>query len=384
MKSADVVIIGGGVIGSAIAYYLSSCKLDIALVERKGPASEASGACDGAILMQSKKPGVHMQMAMKSRGLLEGLEKQLPMPVEFEKNGGLIVAENEEQYGLLKQNVEVQRRAGLEVELLDSGQLQSLSPHLSPDLLGASYSAVEGKINPLALTIGFGEAARKQGVTVLNRTQVLDIETANGGVTKVVTDKGNIQTGTVINAAGVYAPRIGAMVDVDIPINPKRGQLLVSAQKPGLLKPCLLSASYLAAKLQPSISGSNGGGLSMDQTRAGNILIGSTRELVGYDKTNTLDGLKQIAARAVRIIPELKKMMLIRSFAGLRPYTPDGLPILGKSDKIDGFFIAAGHEGDGITLSAITGKLMSELIVNGEASFPLEPFGLNRFAAGET
>ena len=163
MKRADVVIIGGGVIGSAIAYYLSFHKLNITLVERSGPASETSGACDGAVLMQSKKPGVHMQMAMKSRELLEDLEDRLPLPVEFERNGGLIVAENEEQYDLLKKNVEIQRQAGLEVELLDSTQLQSLSPYLSSDLLGASYSAVEGKINPLALTMGFSEAARKQG-----------------------------------------------------------------------------------------------------------------------------------------------------------------------------------------------------------------------------
>ena len=212
---------------------------------------------------------------------------------------------------------------------------------------------------------------------------MLDLETADDRVIAVVTAKGKIETGAVINAAGVYAPGIAAMAGVAVPIKPKRGQLLVSEQRPGLLKPCLLSASYLAAKLQPSANGGNNGGLSMDQTRAGNILIGSTRELVGYDKTNTLDGLRQIAARAVRILPELRKMTLIRSFAGLRPYTPDGLPILGKSGGIDGLFIAAGHEGDGITLAAITGKLMSELIVSGETSFPLEPFGPGRFAAGE-
>jgi len=268
------------------------------------------------------------------------------------------------------------------VELIDGQQLRTLSPHLSPHLLGATYSPCEGKINPLALTLGFIRGAMQLGARIITGTTVLDIKTDGQQVTSVQTDNGEIETHTLVNAVGAYAPQIGKMLGIDIPIKPKRGQILVTEPRPGLLKPCLLTASYIAAKYN-SPSKKNSGGLSMDQTHNGNLLLGSTRELVGYDKRNSADGLKQIASRAVRILPDLKNMMLIRAFAGLRPHTPDGLPILGKVDNIKGFIMAAGHEGDGIALSAITGKLISELVVNGEASVSLDNFNLNRFATGQ-
>ena len=380
LKNADVVIVGGGVVGSAIAYFLSLHKIEVILVEKEEIGSGSSGACDGAVLMQSKKPGIHLKMAMESRRLLEELQDQLPVSFEFEKNGGLIVIESEDERVLMEQHVNAQREAGLAVELIDQKQLSTLSPYLSPNLLGATYSSDEGKINPMALTFGFIRGAMQLGAHIITGTKVLDIITDGEQVTSVQTDSGEIKTHTVINAAGAYAPQIGRMLDIDIPIRPKRGQLLVTEARPGLLKPCLLTASYIAAKYNSPSKNKSSGGLSMDQTHNGNLLLGSTRELVGYDKQNTADGLKQIAARAVRVLPVLKDMMLIRSFAGLRPSTPDGLPILGKVGKIKGFIMAAGHEGDGIALSAITGKLISELIVNGEPTASLDEFNLDRFS----
>jgi len=384
LKNADVVIAGGGVIGSAIAYFLSLNGIEVVLLEKEEIGSGSSGACDGAVLMQSKKPGIHLKMAMESHKLLEELQDQLPIPFEFEKNGGLIVIETEEERLLMEQHVKAQREAGLAVELLDEKQLQTLSPHLSTHLLGATYSSCEGKINPLALTLGFIRGAIQLGASIITRTTVLDIKTNGEQIASVQTDNGEIQTRILVNAVGAYASQIGQMLDVDIPIRPKRGQILVTEPRPGLLKPCLLTASYIAAKYNPPSKNKNGGGLSMDQTHNGNLLLGSTRELVGYDKRNSADGLMQIASRAVRILPDLKDMMLIRAFAGLRPYTPDGLPILGKVEKIKGFIMAAGHEGDGIALSAITGKLISELIIHGETDVILDNFNINRFSTDQT
>ncbi len=382
LKNAEVVIAGGGVIGSAIAYFLSLKGVKAVLLEKEGIGAGSSGACDGAVLMQSKKPGIHLKMAMQSRTLLEGLQEELPVPFEFEKNGGLIVIETEEERVLMERHVMAQREAGLDSELLDEKQLRTVSPHLSPHLLGATYSSSEGKINPLALTLGFTRGAMQSGARIVTGTSVVGITTDGEQVTAVQTDSGQIETHTFVNATGSYATQIGKMVDIDIPIRPKRGQLLVTEARPGLLKPCLLTASYIAAKYNSAAKKkTTSGGLSMDQTHNGNLLLGSTRELVGYDKRNTADALKQIASRAVRILPGLKDMMLIRAFAGLRPYTPDGLPILGKVDNLKGFIMAAGHEGDGIALSAITGKLISELIVHGETAVSLENFNLNRFAA---
>ncbi len=380
LQNADVVIAGGGVIGSAIAYFLSRYGVKVVLLEKEEIGSGSSGACDGAVLMQSKKPGIHLKMAMESHKLLEELQGQLPVSFEFEKNGGLIVFETEEERLFMEQHVKGQRVAGLNVELLDGKQLRTISPYLSPHLLGATYSSSEGKINPMALTLGFIRGAMQLGADILTSTTLLDIKTNGDKITSVQTDRGEIETHTVVNAVGAYAPQIGKMLNIDIPIKPKRGQILVTESRPGLLKPCLLTASYIAAKYNSSSKNKNGGGLSMDQTHNGNILLGSTRELVGYDKRNSADALRQISSRAIRVLPPLKDMMLIRAFAGLRPYTPDGLPILGKVEKMKGFIMAAGHEGDGIALSAITGKLISELITNGKAAVSLDKFNLNRFS----
>ena len=383
-KSVDVVVIGGGIIGTAITYFLSRQNINVILLDKSEIASGSSGACDGAVVMQTKKPGVHLKLALESHTLLNRMQDLLPVPIEYEKNGGLIVIETEDEKTAMKQFVEAQRLAGLDVELLDHKQLRVLSPHLSNHLIGATYSHLDSKINPIALTLGFAMGAKQRGSEILTGTEVLDIEVEGRQVSAVVTAAGKIETRTVVNATGVYAPEIGRMLGIEIPIKPRRGQLLVTEVRPALLKPWLGSANYIAAKFNPKLAKDGAGGVSIDQTQNGNLLIGATREFVGFDKRTTVEGLKKIASRAVRILPDLKHTHLIRAFAGLRPYTPDGLPILGKVEKIKGFIMAAGHEGDGIALSAITGKLISELVLEGKTDVALDSFNLKRFSNDTT
>ena len=383
-KSTDVVVIGGGIIGTAIAYFLSRQKINVILLEKNGIASGSSGACDGAVVMQTKKPGVHLQLALESQALLSQMQDRLPVPIEYEKNGGLIVIETEDEKMAMEQLVDTQRQVGLDIELLDHKQLRTLAPHLSDHLIGATYSPGDSKINPIALTFGFAMGAKQMGAEILTGTAVLDIEAEERQISAVVTAAGKIDTRTVVNATGVYASEIGRMIGIEIPIKPRRGQLLVTEARPGFLKPWLGSANYIAAKFNPQLAKEGAGGVSIDQTQNGNLLIGSTREFVGYDKRTTVEGLKQIASRAVRILPVLKHTHLIRAFAGLRPYTPDGLPILGEVEKIKGLIMAAGHEGDGIALSAITGKLISELVLEGKTDVALDSFNLKRFSTDTT
>ena len=379
-KSADVVVIGGGIIGTAIAYFLSHQKINVILLEKNGIASGSSGACDGAVVMQTKKPGVHLKLALQSHALLGRIQDHLPVPIEYEKNGGLIVIETDDEKTAMQQFVEAQRQAGLDVELLDHNQLRTLAPNLSDHLIGATYSPLDSKINPIALTLGFAMGAKQKGTEILTGTAVSDIEVEGRQISTVVTASGKIETRTVINATGVHASEIGLMLGIDIPIKPRRGQLLVTEARPGFLKPWLGSANYIAAKYNPQLAREGASGVSIDQTQNGNLLLGATREFVGYDKRTTVEGLTQIASRAVRILPDLKHTHLIRAFAGLRPYTPDGLPILGKVEKIKGLIMAAGHEGDGIALSAITGKLISDLVLEGKTDVALDSFNLKRFS----
>ena len=213
----------------------------------------------------------------------------------------------------------------------------------------------------------------------MTHIEITGIKLKSSRVRSIITAKGEIETDTIVNATGVYAARIGKLVDLDIPIKPRRGQILVTEAAPQILRRGLLSAGYIAAKFDPSLAETQGVGISMDQTSSGNLLLGSTREFVGFDKRTTYEGINNILKNTSRIIPKLKNMHIIRSFGGLRPYTPDGLPILGKVQGIEGFIMAAGHEGDGMALSPITGELIAELIDTGETRISLDHFRLERF-----
>lgn len=378
--NADVIIIGAGVIGSAVAYYLAKEGVGVTLFERGDVASGSSGACDGLILMQSKKPGVHLQLALESRRQFEHLKTELPVPIEFRASGGLVIIETDAEKEAMARFVAQQRQIGLDVTLLDGDQIRRLEPGLSDHILGATHSAVDGHVNPMALTLGFILGAKKLGARVYTHTRIEGVEISAGRVVAVETSRGRFKADVVVNAAGVRAPDIGKMADLEIPIKPRRGQLVVTQACRPMLSHCVISAKYIAVKFNPDLASENGEGVSMDQTANGNFLLGATREFVGFDNRTTMAGLKQITTHATRMIPDLKQVGILRTFAGLRPFTPDGLPILGPVDGIDGFFMAAGHEGDGIALSPITGRLMAQMITKGRTDIDLGLFRLSRFS----
>ncbi len=379
LKSSPIVIVGGGVIGTSIAYHLARQKLRVTLLERGDIASGSSGACDGLVFLQSKKPGIHLELAMQSRRRFEGLARRLPVPIEYKATGGMVVVETEGEMAAMAQFVDEQQKSGLDVTLLDADRARQFEPHLAEHILGATRSPLDGQVNPIALTLGFAMGAKALGARVITGATVLGIDTTSGRVSAVETDTGRFEADVIVNAAGAHAPEIGAMVGLTIPIKPRRGQIIVTEACPPMLNHCMISAKYIAAKFNPEMANAGGEGISIEQTENGNFLLGSTREFVGYDKRITTNGLQRIAAKTAGIIPALKQINVIRAFAGLRPYTPDGLPILGPVAEVPGFFMAAGHEGDGIALSPITGELIAQVIVTGKSDFSLDAFRLSRF-----
>ena len=380
MKSAEVVIIGGGVIGSSIAYHLASRHISVLLFEEHAPAAGSSGGCDGAVLLQSKKHGLHLQMAIASINRFAELSENLPVPIEFERYGSMIVIEHEAELEPMRSFVSQQRKHGVDVSFLDVDDARELVPDLSEGIVGATFSPSDGKINPIRLNLAFIQGAKQRGAQVMVGETVENIKVKDGEVCGISTSRGAYSCKILVNAAGVLAPKVGRMVDIDVPIKPRRGQILVTQAVEPLARCCMLSAGYIAAKFNPEIAHQSGHGVSIDQTAKGNILIGSTREFVGYNRQTTFAGMAKIARRACQFIPRLGTLDVIRSFAGLRPYTPDGLPILGNVEALKGFIMAAGHEGDGIALSPITGELIAQLIADEEPSISLEPFHLSRFA----
>jgi sarcosine oxidase subunit beta len=378
-KTAEVLIIGAGVIGASIAFHLTRHGIKPLVIEKNDPASGSSGACDGLVFLQSKRPGLHLQLALESRQRFDDLVDILGKDIEFRNPGGMCLIESETELGAMRLFADEQRRSGLKVELIDGDEARCREPSLSQKVIAATYSALDSQVNPYALTFALLRAAKSAGARILVGEGVTGIERAAGGVSGVLTDNGRIRAPVVVNAAGAWAAEVGRMAGLDIPITPRRGQILVTAAVPPLLRHCLISAQYVAAKFNPELATKGGMGFSLEQAENGNILIGSTREFVGFDRRTTFDGIRTIADRIASVIPALKRVPVIRTFGGLRPYTPDGLPIIGKVEGLEGFIMAAGHEGDGIALSAITGELIADLIAGGRTQFPLDAFRLERF-----
>jgi sarcosine oxidase subunit beta len=380
VSKADVVIIGGGVIGTSIFYHLAKRNIDVVLLERNSIASGTSSACEGMIFLQSKKPGIHLKMAIKSAKIFKHLKEELDYDIEYGSYGAMVVIPDQMQYNTMKVLVQEQCNSGLDVKLLNSNEARNKQPALSETIAGSTYCSADGQVNPIKLAYGFAEAGqRHKKAKIFDHTNVKGIKIRDNKIEGVVTDRGVIHTNLVVNAAGVYAPQIGAMLNLDIPIIPRRGQLLVTEEVPDIVKGVLCTSNYIACKYNPKIKNMDGAGLTVESTASGNYLIGATREFVGYNSQVTYDGIECIAKNIVSLIPKFKRINIIRCFAGLRPYTQDSLPILGKVEEIEGFIMAAGHEGDGIALSPITGKLISELIVEGKSSLSLKPFHLSRF-----
>ncbi len=382
-RSADVVVIGAGVIGASIAFHLGRHGIRALVIEQSDPAAGSSGACDGLVFMQSKKPGLHLKLALASRTGFLALAERLGEAIEYRSRGGMLLVESAAELSAMRDFVEAQRRSGLAVELIDGAEARRREPCLSERVIAATYSPLDGQVNPYALTFAFLKAAREAGARLLTGAAVTAVHTDAGRVRGVATTEGRISTPIVVNATGALAAEVGRMVGLKVPILPRRGQILVTAAIPPLLRHGLISAQYVAAKFNPELAAAGGMGFSLEQAESGNILIGSTREFVGFDRRTTVDGIRTIARRIAPVIPALAQVPVIRSFGGLRPYTPDGLPILGPVAGIEGFVMAAGHEGDGIALSPITGALIADWIATGRAQFPLEDFRLERFGSEE-
>ena len=377
--TSDAVVVGAGVIGASIAYQLTKAGLDVVLIDRNEPAGETSGACDGLVFCQSKKPGIHLQMAIESKKIFDGLIGQLPFDMEYENTGGMVTIESEAEYLAMEKYVEQQRAGGLDVSLLDAKTAHEMEPALADSVIGAAYSPIDGQINPLTLNLGLAFGAKQLGATLLMREPVTAVLCEKGKVSGVKTAKRQITAPLVVNAAGIYAPEIAGMIGLNLPIKPRRGQLLITAPVPKMINTCMISASYIASKFDPSLAAEAARAVSLEQTVTGSLLLGSTREFVGYDRSTTAEGIARIGENASRVLPGLKNIQVVRAMAGLRPYTPDGLPILGFVEQAEGFVMAAGHEGDGIALCAITGALITQLIKENKTAIPLDQFAASRF-----
>jgi len=374
MNRYDAVIIGGGVIGTNISYYLSKSGLKVALVEKGDIAAGTSSGCDGNVLIADKQPGFDTDLAYASQQLFKELNKNLDHDFDYTQKGSIYVIESEEEREVAEEFVDQQVKNGYSMRMMDSDTVHSDEPLLADDIIGGVEIDSDASVYPMDFAYALTDAASKNGLDIYDHTEVTNIQLKSGRIESVKLSNGEkIYTDRVINAAGVWAPEIGRMVNINIPIKPRQGQILVAEKTIQVGRRKIVEFGYMMAKfgnenykrnVHPKLD-ELGIAFVYEPTGANNFLIGSSRRFVGFDTSLSFDIMKGLAARAIRFFPAIENVNVIRGYAGLRPYVPDHFPIVSEVEKVPGFYIAAGHEGDGIGLGPVTGRLI-DYIITGE------------------
>jgi len=366
---AEVVIIGGGIVGCASAYYLAQRGVSVVLLERSVIGAEGSGRNGGGVRQQCRDPR-ELPLAMASVKLWERLKDELGFDIEYRQGGNIRLAATEERMDELTAQAEQELAAGLEVEVWDRAQLRERAPYLADIFIGAKYCATDGIANPILATKAFGWAAERAGARLMVHTEAVEIRLRSGRIWSVLARRADgeeveIGTSTVINAAGPWASHISRTVGVDLPLRPVRSILATTEPLPPLFTEFLSSHDV---------------GIYARPTRNGNIHVGAVgiAQEYTFEKSIPSWGLKHLA-RIGHMIPVLKNVNFLRAWAGSLTMTPDGVPILGPVDGIEGYIVATGFSGHGFCLGPIVGKLLTELILEGKPSLPLDEFRLSRF-----
>lgn len=375
--SPDVVVIGGGIIGTCCAYYLARSGVKVHLVESGALASGASGACEGNILLWDKQPGIMLELGKASAALFEQTVSHLPFSIEYVKKGSILVVERREDLGAVERFVRTMQGEGVPCQTLDLPELRQLEPNLAEDLGGGAVFPEDAQVQPMLTVLAFGQAATDHGAVIQPCTEVKDIVVSNGQVQAVETSDGRIRTHTVVNAAGAWSKMIGQMVGVNVPVVPRQGQIVVTEPVANIVRRKMMEAAY--TQTVESDDQSLQIATVVEHTESGNILLGSSRQFVGFDRSVDMEVVRAIIARAIRFFPCLRGIHAVRTYSGLRPFPPDHVCIIGEAESVKGFFVATGHEGTGIAFGPITGKLIMQMIAGQTTDLPVDKLSPTRF-----
>lgn len=399
MKSnAEAVIIGGGIIGVSLAYFLSTRMDGVVLLERKGVGAEASSANYGMVWQQARQPGYDLAIARRSLELYPVLIKDVfDLDIEYEYRGGLTIFLTEIQKEAAKEYVRFKQGLGIPVQLLDGAETRELEPALSGEVAGSIFCAGEAQLNPIHATRAFARAAEKAGARIYTETEATGIKVERGAVAGVITGRGAIKTKTVINAAGSWSARVGRMAGVEVPVYPHRLQSMVTEQLPRLLTRTIQGArvarsaeeaaktfqyAYDATGAQAGIYREpppeqwlESSLLYLKPAMSGNIVLGTACDFAGFDRGTNREALALIAAMARRVVPRLNDVNIIRSWSNFDPWTADGVPIV-EETGVKGFIVCAGH-GTGLSHGPATGEAVAAWLTTGTPTIELPRKRLN-------
>ncbi len=362
-------------VGAACAYYASRRGLRVTVIDRGSVAGGTTGAGEGNLLVSDKEPGPELELALLSARLWRQLAEPLPLEFEYEAKGGVVVASDADGLDALREFVAGQEKAGVVAEEVMADRLGDLEPHLAPGLAGGFHYPQDAQVQP---ALAAAHLLRASGASVRLGEEVTEVLTApSGEVAGVRTSTGCVHAPHVVNAAGAWGGELARLAGTELPVLPRRGFVLVTEPLPRVVRHKVYAADYVAdvasgsAALQTSPV--------VEGTPAGPVLIGASRERVGFDRTLSTEALRRLAAQATALFPVLARVRAIRAYAGFRPYLPDHLPAIGPDPAVPGLLHACGHEGAGIGLAPATGALIAGMLSGGELPLDATPFSPARF-----
>jgi sarcosine oxidase subunit beta len=370
-ERAKLVIIGGGVSGLGTAYQLAKRGFtDVVVIEKDYFGSGATGRCGGGIRQQFSEE-YNIILARESVRMFEKLGDELGQDIGLRQGGYLILAHTKKEAEDLRNNVKLQNSLDVPSRYMDPEGALDIVPELNIEgMSGAAYCPTDGVAQPFLVVKAYVDKLKEMGVELYDHTSVTGIKAENGEIKKVMTDKGDIETGMVLNAAGAHSRDIAEMVGVEIPNKPYRHEIMATEHMKQWLKPMIISFHN---------------GIYFSQSHDGEIVggIGDPNEPSSYNIRSSLEFLERFTSVAVRYIPALRKVKVMRQWAGLYDVTPDARPILGPVDELPGFIQAHGYSGHGFMIHPMVTKLLAEYIIDGKTSIDIEPLNLRRYTSGE-
>ncbi len=369
-RSAEVVIIGGGVVGSAIAYELTKRGMrDIVILEKGYLSSGSTGRC-GAGVRQQWGLEMNCRLAKGSVDIFERLSEELDCDIEFRQGGYLILAHTPEQVEQFERNIKLQNSLEIPSRFVSHDEAREICPPINTEkFIRATYCPTDGHANPFKTNFAYARAAERGGARIFRRTEAKAILVEGERIAGVVTEKGTISTRLVVNAAGPWSKEVAALAGIELPTYPERHQCLVT-------EPVEPSFNTMVISFQI--------GIYLQQVPHGSFVIGiGEKEEPNHNIHSSWQWLELLTGELLEILPTLGNLRIVRQWAGSYNKTPDAAPILGEHSALKGFFNAVGFSGHGFMIAPMTAVCIAQSMLGEQTSVDIRPLSVDRFSRGE-
>ncbi|WKY46689.1 FAD-binding oxidoreductase [Eubacteriaceae bacterium ES3] len=371
-NTADVIIVGAGIIGCGTAYYLAKKGVSVIVLEAADHIGNGGSSRNGGGVRQSGRDPRELPMVMWGiKNLWPGLSEELGVEVEYTQKGNLRLGKTEQHLKILQGLTERAVACGLDVKMIDGGEVRSINPHLSNEVVGASWCPTDGHANPLTATLGYYKKARELGVRFITGEQVIGLTKMKGRLQKVITEGDVYEANKVLIAAGAASRKITADVGIDIPMHPIKMECLVTEAEPYMFEQMLGTA-------EADFYG--------HQSTHGSFVFGGSTGLEAYNRDNDNRMLSSIGAsctcRAVMgYFPALANTKIVRSWAGYIDECADKIPVISEIDEVPGLYVACGFSGHGFGIAPGAAYNIAQMINGDETTVAMDDFRYDRFKA---